>query len=135
MITDALGKEIEIGKLYGVAVSNNGLSRITLGKAVKTTEKGNVTLEVVKEGIGIDNTVKNYGGKKTPKIWTKCYHLFPVNCEHPDDSVTEGERVPAVYGSWATLDCAICGGWRYKDYHTYPLWHYEEKDLTERDDD
>ena len=50
MVTDALGKEIEIGAVYGYSNRGNGIVRVVVGRALKVTEKGNVTLEILHRG-------------------------------------------------------------------------------------
>ena len=43
---DATGQPIEMGASYGYSVHTSGVGKVTIGKAVKLTKTGKVTLEV-----------------------------------------------------------------------------------------
>ena len=74
---DALGNPIEIGKLYGASVDNNGFTTVTVGKALRFTPTGQVTLEVhvVRKGLWNDEPESRFEtGTKT----FKGMKLFPI---------------------------------------------------------
>ena len=43
---DATGAPIEMGSTYGYSVHTSGVGKVTIGKAIKITKTGKVTLEV-----------------------------------------------------------------------------------------
>lgn len=43
---DAVGTPIEMGATYGYSVNTSGVGKVTIGKAIKITKTGKVTLEV-----------------------------------------------------------------------------------------
>lgn len=44
---DAVGNPIQLGATYGYSVNSSGVGKVTIGKAIKITKTGKVTLEVV----------------------------------------------------------------------------------------
>lgn len=44
---DATGQPIELGASYGYSVHTSGVGKVTIGKAIKITKTGKVTLEVL----------------------------------------------------------------------------------------
>lgn len=79
MLKDALNNEIILGNTYGLAVSSNGISIITVGTAEKLTEKGNVTLRIIHSRYAHSSDYFDNTTKKT--ISPRSYHLFPVSRE------------------------------------------------------
>lgn len=77
---DALGNEIELGKLYGYSQNNNGMTHIKVGEARKFNEKS-VTLEVIyyKSALWNDDPSDPSFPMTRTKISVKGNMLFPVN--------------------------------------------------------
>lgn len=78
---DALGNEIIIGDLYGYSVDSNGYTTSTVGKTLKFTESGKVTLETIscRGGIWLHEAEEVSTSKK---VSVKPAKLFPVNPEN-----------------------------------------------------
>ena len=81
---DALGNPIKIGKGYGWARNDNGLTQVTIGIAEKYTEKG-VTLKVISAKKGLyeyDPEPLPIGGTEynsvKAKVNVKGMILFPI---------------------------------------------------------
>ena len=81
---DALGDPIKIGKAYGWARNDNGLTQVTIGIAEKYTEKG-VTLKTISAKKGLyeyDPEPLKVGGDGfdcvKEKINVKGMILFPI---------------------------------------------------------
>ena len=47
---DALGFEIEMGKLYGYSSRKNGIVSVKIGEAIKESASGRIILKVIKSG-------------------------------------------------------------------------------------
>jgi len=76
---DALGNEIVFGEWYGYTQSNNGMSHITFGKAVKETPTGMLTLETTEVwGIGYQSS-KVYKASTKGKTTVRSLMVFPVD--------------------------------------------------------
>jgi hypothetical protein len=81
---DALGDPVKIGKAYGWARNDNGLTQVTIGIAEKFTEKG-VTLKIISAKKGLyeyDPEPLPIGGTEynavKEKINVKGMILFPI---------------------------------------------------------
>jgi hypothetical protein len=77
---DALGNDVIVGQVYGYSVDNNGNTSTTIGKAVKLTESGKYTLEVIstKSALWMDEAEPNKW-RTAKKVSVKPAKLFPVN--------------------------------------------------------
>lgn len=75
---DAIGNPIEIGEKYGASVDSNGVTTVTVGKALRFTPTGQVTLEVefVRRGLWNDEPDIEKDVAKTKTF--KGMKLFPV---------------------------------------------------------
>jgi len=103
---DALGDRIQIGKAYGWARNDNGLTQVTIGIAEKFTEKG-VTLKVISSKKGLyeyDPEPLPIGGKSIDavkeKVNVKGMILFPL----PEPKVKIDFTVRGNNNGFAHLD-------------------------------
>ncbi len=75
--TDALGNLVLFGKKYGYSMDRNGFLEVTIGKALKATEKG-VTLEVIECKRSLYNDPLAPHEIRAKKVNVKSGKLFPV---------------------------------------------------------
>lgn len=77
---DALGNEIVMDAVYGFLNSSSGVSSITIGRAVKVTEKGMITIVPMYKAVGLymDNQ-KPDTLELSKTITVKPMHMFPVD--------------------------------------------------------
>ena len=75
---DALGFEMEIGKLYGYSNRTNGWVKVVIGICTKINESS-VTLQVIKRGSTIYNdNIKQEDLKRRSTINPNSNSLFPL---------------------------------------------------------
>ena len=75
---DGLGNLIQMDNYYGYSTDNNGVTTVTIGKSIKTTPTGKVSLKVysVSSGLWLHNpTFKEH----TKSVSVKPMKLFPVD--------------------------------------------------------
>lgn len=75
---DALGNEIIIGNYYGYSVDSNGVTHTTVGKAVKFTPSGKLTLETTmsRSALWMD---EGENKETSAKVSVKPAKVFPVD--------------------------------------------------------
>lgn len=79
MITDALQRPITIGNAYGVAISDNGHSRVYTGIALRFTPTGKVTLHVATCAKALYDNPLQPVAEFNSTITCKASQLFPIN--------------------------------------------------------
>lgn len=81
-LRDALGNPIEFGNWYGYSVVRSGVSRVTVGVAIKATPKGKLTLKVksVNSYVGVGQPTENEDLEedRTPTVTTFSTLCFPL---------------------------------------------------------
>lgn len=75
---DALGNKIVIGGLYGASRNSNGHTTATVGRVVKITKPGKVTLEVVTHKTAIFEHRVEETSMDRKKVNYLSSALFPV---------------------------------------------------------
>ncbi len=78
---DGLGHEVVMGTIYGYSTDSSGITTSVIGKAVKFTPTGSVTLEVVQAltGVWMNEPHPKKFDKKTVRV--KPMKLFPIDPE------------------------------------------------------
>ena len=80
-ILDALGNPIVFGKTYGYSTNSSGISKTTIGSAVKFTKTGKVTLNIVQvKKFLYDEAIDSTSCIVTPaeQVSMRGFMLFPV---------------------------------------------------------
>ena len=80
MAKDALGNDIEIGRLYGYSQQSNGSVSITKGIAEAVNEETHkVRLNNVESRKGLWGVIDNPFTADSRKVSVNACHVFPIN--------------------------------------------------------
>jgi hypothetical protein len=80
MAKDALGNDIEIGRLYGYSQQSNGSVSITKGIAEAVNEETHkVRLNNVETRKGLWGVIDNSFTPESRKVSVNACHVFPIN--------------------------------------------------------
>ena len=110
---NALGTEIVIGNFYGYSVDNNGHTHTVIGKAIRFTASGKLTLEVVssQSSLWMDE-VEDNRWLTAKKVSVKPAKCFPVDmdsgeCERPEDIEIETDDRYSMRSQWKIGICNL----------------------------
>lgn len=80
MAKDALGNDIEIGRLYGYSQQSNGRVSITKGIAEAVNEETHkVRLNNIETRSGLWGVIDNSFTTESRKVSVNACHVFPIN--------------------------------------------------------
>ncbi len=89
---DALSKPIVFGKVYGYSQSNNGRMSVTTGEALKFTDSGKVTLDVLDVCSSYGGGERNLSRNNAKKVSVSPFLLFPcpsLDVSEKSDTIDE----------------------------------------------